>query len=118
MGHLPQLKLSVLAHNKQKPLKDYKHMLSPQKFFNNVSADKARTPVRFIIGLATGLVGIADMLSAIVPKLNWDIQGQRPLLPLQSHQEGEQNTKDRRNASRCWRKECSGFRGVEHGPSP
>ena len=48
-------------------------MLSLQKFFNNVSADKARTPVRFIIGLATGLVGIADMLSAIVPKLNWDI---------------------------------------------
>src|SRR5205085_9537548 len=73
MGHLPLLKLSVLAHNKQKPLKDYKHMLSLQKFFNNVSADKARTPVRFIIGLATGLVGIADMLSAIVPKLNWDI---------------------------------------------
>src|SRR5579864_3091102 len=48
-------------------------MLSLQKFFNTVSADKARTPVRYAIGLATGLVGIADMLSAIVPKLNWDI---------------------------------------------
>jgi len=29
--------------------------------------------VRLAIGLATGLVGIADMLSAVVPKLNWDI---------------------------------------------
>src|SRR5438105_8098288 len=48
-------------------------MLSPQKFFSNVSADNARTPVRTVIGLITGLVGLADMLSAIVPKLNWDI---------------------------------------------
>ncbi len=29
--------------------------------------------VRLAIGLATGLVGLADMLSAVVPKLNWDI---------------------------------------------
>lgn len=29
--------------------------------------------VRFMIGLATGLVGVADMLSAIVPRLNWNI---------------------------------------------
>ena len=35
--------------------------------------DNARMTVRFVIGLATGLVGIADMLSAVVPKLNWDI---------------------------------------------
>ncbi len=32
-----------------------------------------RMIVRLVIGLATGLVGIADMLSAVVPKLNWDI---------------------------------------------
>jgi phosphatidylglycerol lysyltransferase len=48
-------------------------MLSLQKFSNNVFVDKARTPVRYAIGLATGLAGIADMLSAIVPKLHWDI---------------------------------------------
>jgi len=35
--------------------------------------DEARMTVRFVIGLVTGLVGIADMLSAVVPKLNWDI---------------------------------------------
>src|SRR5213593_538265 len=29
--------------------------------------------IRSVIGLATGLVGLADMLSAVVPKLNWDI---------------------------------------------
>lgn len=29
--------------------------------------------MRWIIGLATGLAGGADMLSAVVPKLNWDI---------------------------------------------
>lgn len=48
-------------------------MSSLQKFSNTISTDKVRTTVRFAIGLATGLVGIADMLSAIVPKLNWDI---------------------------------------------
>lgn len=36
-------------------------------------SDQVRIIVRFIIGLATGLVGVADMLSAIVPRLNWDI---------------------------------------------
>jgi phosphatidylglycerol lysyltransferase len=35
--------------------------------------DRARMTVRFVIGLATGLVGIADMLSAVVSKLHWDI---------------------------------------------
>jgi phosphatidylglycerol lysyltransferase len=34
---------------------------------------KARTMVRNAVGLATGMVGIADMLSIVVPKLNWDI---------------------------------------------
>ncbi len=29
--------------------------------------------VRLAIGLVTGLMGIADMLSAVVPKFNWDI---------------------------------------------
>src|SRR5690348_12139561 len=29
--------------------------------------------IRAVIGLITVLVGLADMLSAIVPKLNWDI---------------------------------------------
>lgn len=36
-------------------------------------SDDTRMIVRLAIGLATGLVGVADMLSAIVPKLNWDI---------------------------------------------
>lgn len=36
-------------------------------------SDDTRMIVRLAVGLATGLVGIADMLSAIVPKFNWDI---------------------------------------------
>jgi phosphatidylglycerol lysyltransferase len=36
-------------------------------------SDNTRMIVRFAVGLATGLVGIADMLSAVVPKLNLDI---------------------------------------------
>src|SRR5215469_333414 len=36
-------------------------------------SDDARMMVRLAIGLATGMVGIADMLSAVVPKLNWDL---------------------------------------------
>ena len=36
-------------------------------------SDDTHMIVRLAVGLATGLVGIADMLSAIVPKLNWDI---------------------------------------------
>ncbi len=36
-------------------------------------SDNTRMIVRLAIGLATGLVGLADMLSAVVPKLNWDI---------------------------------------------
>ncbi len=35
--------------------------------------DKARMIVHIVIGFATGLVGIADMLSAVVPKFHWDI---------------------------------------------
>ncbi len=37
------------------------------------SSEKVRMIVRYAIGLATGVVGVADMLSAIVPKFNWDI---------------------------------------------
>src|SRR5713101_1540254 len=37
------------------------------------SSEKVRIIVRYAIGLATGVVGVADMLSAIVPKFNWDI---------------------------------------------
>jgi len=47
----------------QKQLKDR------QKF----SSDRVRTTTRRVIALIIGLVGLADMLSAIVPKLNWDI---------------------------------------------
>src|SRR5947207_3727205 len=36
-------------------------------------SEDTRMIVRFAIGLATGLVGIADMPSAVLPKLNWDI---------------------------------------------
>ena len=36
-------------------------------------SDNTRMLVRLAIGLATGLVGLADMLSAVIPKLNWDI---------------------------------------------
>src|SRR5215472_11150338 len=36
-------------------------------------SDNTRMMVRLTIGLATGLVGLADMLSAIFPKLKWDI---------------------------------------------
>jgi phosphatidylglycerol lysyltransferase len=46
------------------------------KFMHKLSlpfSDDTRMIVRLAIGLATGLVGLADMLSAIVPKLNWDI---------------------------------------------
>lgn len=37
------------------------------------SLDRLRHTIRLFIGLITALVGIADMLSAIVPKLNWSI---------------------------------------------
>ncbi len=36
-------------------------------------SDKTRIIVRLVIGLATGLVGIVNMLSIIVPKPNWGI---------------------------------------------
>jgi phosphatidylglycerol lysyltransferase len=44
-------------------------------------SDKARMVMRLVIGLATGLVGIVNMLSVIVPKRNWDIlQGEWPIV--------------------------------------
>lgn len=39
----------------------------------NVHSKHLRTIVRTTIGLLTGAAGLADMLSAIVPKLNWNI---------------------------------------------
>ena len=36
-------------------------------------SNKARVVVRLAIGLAAGLVGVANMLSTVVPRLNWDI---------------------------------------------
>ena len=36
-------------------------------------SDPTRHMARYAIGFSTGLVGLADMLSAIVPKLHWDI---------------------------------------------
>ncbi|HEX6108257.1 MAG TPA: phosphatidylglycerol lysyltransferase domain-containing protein, partial [Ktedonobacteraceae bacterium] len=46
-----------------------KTLLKPSLPFS----DNTRLIVRLVIGLVTGLVGVADMLSAVVPKLNWDI---------------------------------------------
>ncbi len=46
-----------------------KTLLKPSLPFSN----NTRLIVRLVIGLVTGLVGVADMLSAVVPKLNWDI---------------------------------------------
>ncbi len=43
-------------------------------------SDKTRMLVRLAIGLATGLVGVANMLYVIVPQPNWDIlQGEWPI---------------------------------------
>lgn len=38
-----------------------------------VSTNELRKIIRFAIGLSAGLVGVADMLSVIVPRLNWNI---------------------------------------------
>jgi len=44
-------------------------------------ADPTRHIIRYFIGLITGLVGITDMLSAIVPRLSWNIPlGAWPIL--------------------------------------
>ena len=48
---------------------------------SRLSSDKVSMLVRYAIGFATGLVGVADMLSVIVPRLNWDIlQGAWPIV--------------------------------------
>ncbi len=50
-------------------------------------SEDTRIVVRLAIGLATGLVGIADMLSAVVTKLNWDIlMGVWPIVAYHSAQ--------------------------------
>lgn len=41
--------------------------------FQTAYFNRIRILVRYAIGLATWLAGVADMLSAIVPRLNWDI---------------------------------------------
>ncbi len=38
-----------------------------------LSPSRLRSHIRFLMGLALGLTGLADMVSAIIPKLNWDI---------------------------------------------
>src|SRR6266536_3358960 len=48
-------------------------MLKQVKGIQFPSADRVRYITRHVIGLIIGIVGLADMLSAIVPKLNWDI---------------------------------------------
>ena len=53
-------------------------------------SDDTRMIVRLAVGLATGLVGIADMLSAIVPKLNWDIL--LGVWPIVAHQNAQKLT--------------------------
>ncbi len=50
-------------------------------------SDKVNMIVRLVIGLATGLVGVADMLSAVVPRLHLDIMlGVWPITGLHSAQ--------------------------------
>ncbi|HYB00512.1 MAG TPA: phosphatidylglycerol lysyltransferase domain-containing protein [Ktedonobacteraceae bacterium] len=50
-------------------------------------SENTRMIVRFATGLLTGMVGIADMLSAVVPKLNWDILlGMWPIVAYHSAQ--------------------------------
>ena len=53
-------------------------------------SDDTRMVVRLAVALATGLVGIADMLSAIVPKLNWDIL--LGVWPIVAHQNAQKLT--------------------------
>jgi phosphatidylglycerol lysyltransferase len=48
-------------------------MLKQAKSIQFPSADRIRSLTRQVIGLIICIVGLADMLSAIVPKLNWDI---------------------------------------------
>src|SRR5260370_7165723 len=38
-----------------------------------IHARRFSSSIRFILALATGSTGIANMLSVIVPKLNWDM---------------------------------------------
>lgn len=49
-------------------------------------ARRIRHYVRYIIALVTGIVGLADMLSAIVPRMNWStILGVWPIIPYRVH---------------------------------
>jgi phosphatidylglycerol lysyltransferase len=81
MGHLSLLETFVAHHTTSIFLKTSyeKHIVKGSKTMKirpELSlpySDDSRMLVRLAIGLATGLVGIADMLSVVVPKLNWDI---------------------------------------------
>src|SRR5690348_14896276 len=65
--------ISILLKNLNKHLvKGFKTMKIRPKLSLPFSED-TRMVVRLAVGLTTGLVGIADMLSAVAPKLNWDI---------------------------------------------
>ncbi|HEY7418591.1 MAG TPA: hypothetical protein VH593_25665, partial [Ktedonobacteraceae bacterium] len=49
-------------------------------------ARRARYYVRYLIGLITGIVGLTDMLSAIVPRMGWStILGVWPIIPYRVH---------------------------------
>jgi len=57
-------------------------MLKPMKNIPLSSINQVRFMIRTTVGLIICMVGIADMLSAIVPKLNWDILlGAWPIVP-------------------------------------
>lgn len=50
------------------------------------NARRSRTIVRYMIGLLTGFVGLADMLSAIVPRMEWSsLLGVWPIIPYRGH---------------------------------
>lgn len=49
-------------------------------------ARRARYYVRYLIGLIVGIVGLSDMLSAIVPRMDWStILGVWPIIPYRVH---------------------------------
>src|SRR5262245_4397171 len=51
-----------------------------------IQSRRIRHIVRYLIGLITGLVGLADMLSAIVPHLDWSILlGAWPIVAHREH---------------------------------
>src|SRR2546421_4289881 len=48
--------------------------MQPQKTrTEELYAHRLRPMVRYVIGLLTGLAGVVNMVSAIIPRLNWDV---------------------------------------------